>query len=69
MMMKLILILCWLVAGASFFLNSPPRARQTTSLYSQDGNKSWNPLEELSGMMSNLDDVIDDFMNKRLGNG
>eukprot|EP00977_Amphora_coffeiformis_P026209 scaffold24671_cov137-Amphora_coffeaeformis.AAC.2 len=69
MTMKLVLLLCWLVAGASFLLDSPPKARQATPLYSKGSNKSWNPFEEFSGMMSNLDDVIDDFMNKRLGNG
>lgn len=28
-----------------------------------------NPLAELSDMLSNLDDVVDDFYNKRMGNG
>jgi hypothetical protein len=27
------------------------------------------PIQELSDMMRSLDDVIDDFMNKRMGNG
>ena len=38
-----------------------------------EGKKSgWNfknPLQEISDIMSNLDDVIDDFMGKRMGNG
>jgi hypothetical protein len=29
----------------------------------------FNPIQELSEMMRSLDDVIDDFMNKRMGNG
>lgn len=28
-----------------------------------------NPLAELSDMLSSLDDVVDDFYNKRMGNG
>ena len=29
----------------------------------------FNPLKELSDMFNSFDDVIDDFMNKRMGNG
>lgn len=29
----------------------------------------FNPIQELADMMRSLDDVIDDFMNKRMGNG
>mmetsp|Transcript_19299 Transcript_19299/g.24903 ORF Transcript_19299/g.24903 Transcript_19299/m.24903 type:complete len:128 (+) Transcript_19299:40-423(+) len=29
----------------------------------------FNPITEFSDMMSNLDQVIDDFMGKRMGNG
>jgi len=29
----------------------------------------FNPLKEFSDMMSSMDDVIDDFMGKRMGNG
>jgi hypothetical protein len=31
--------------------------------------KTWKPLANLSGIFSNVDDVIDDFMGKRMGNG
>jgi hypothetical protein len=29
----------------------------------------FNPIQELADMMRSMDDVIDDFMNKRMGNG
>ena len=67
--MKLALMLCWLVGGASFLLDSPPKARRATSLYNQGSDKSWNPLKDFSDMMSNFDDVVDDFLYKRMGNG
>lgn len=41
--------------------------RQQTSQDSNGGN--WNPLKEFSDILNNFDDVIDDFMNKRMGNG
>jgi hypothetical protein len=31
--------------------------------------KGWSPLANLSDMFSAMDDVIDDFMGKRMGNG
>lgn len=31
--------------------------------------KNWNPLKDAADMFSNFDDVVDDFMNKRMGNG
>jgi hypothetical protein len=31
--------------------------------------KGWNPLANLSDIFANVDDVIDDFMGKRMGNG
>lgn len=31
--------------------------------------KGWNPLANLSDMFGNVDDAIDDFMGKRMGNG
>jgi hypothetical protein len=32
-------------------------------------NQGFNPLKDFSDMMTNMDSVIDDFMNKRMGNG
>lgn len=66
---KLALLLCYLAEGAAFYLGSSAKARRATYLHSQDNNKSWNPFKEVSDMVSNLDDVIDDFVNKRMGNG
>jgi hypothetical protein len=45
--------------------------RKSLALSSGDGGKGEfpNPMKEFSDMMSNLDDVIDDFFNKRMGNG
>jgi hypothetical protein len=34
-----------------------------------DGKKSKNLLDELKGMLSNFDDVVDDFVYKRMGAG
>lgn len=38
---------------------------------SQDDSSSWNPFKgpKLDEMMSRVDDAIDDFMGKRMGNG
>lgn len=34
------------------------------------GKNGWsNPLQEISDMFASFDDVVDDFMNKRMGNG
>ena len=78
----LLLSLC--VAGFSFQPPPPPAALKhgaqvitLLSLHAQkNDNKnenksgSWtNPFQELSSIMSSLDDVIDDFMGKRMGNG
>mmetsp|Transcript_17907 Transcript_17907/g.28980 ORF Transcript_17907/g.28980 Transcript_17907/m.28980 type:complete len:137 (+) Transcript_17907:127-537(+) len=43
----------------------------TTVLHAKgdDGFNIPNPFAELGDMFSNLDDVIDDFFNKRMGNG
>lgn len=74
MMVKLILIFCYAVCGASFLVGPSSRARPssvrtTTTTSLQEGKNSWNPLKELGDMMANFDDVIDDFVNKRMGNG
>ena len=66
MMLKLILFLGWASCCASFLVGPRTTSRQF-ALYEK--NNSWNPFRELSDMMSNFDDVIDDFVNKRMGNG
>lgn len=59
-------LLLLLVASVTAFQQSldPSSNRQTPSQLN-----GWNPLKDLSDTLSNMDDVIDDFMNKRMGNG
>ena len=35
----------------------------------EEPSPGWNPLKDVTDMFSNMDDVIDDFMSKRMGNG
>lgn len=67
-MVKLLLIVCYFMCAAGFVVDQT-RTRQaaTTTLFAN--NQSWNPFQEVSDMMANFDDVIDDFLNKRMGNG
>lgn len=63
-----------LVAGAvtGFQLNSPPTKRSRIALkaINNDEKKGFpNPLKELGDMFSSWDDVIEDFLFKRMGNG
>lgn len=62
-----------------------PQNPSTTQLYSSESNKndrnkedatmsnnglfSMNPFREVQDMLANMDDVIDDFMFKRMGSG
>ena len=70
MFMKVLLFVCYFACGCSFQVGLSPKARRATSLpSSNNGNNSWNPFKEVSDMVSSLDDVIDDFLNKRMGNG
>lgn len=71
--MKLILLSCMILSGASFLTAPSAGGRRVTvtaigSEKKQQGG-SWNPLQDMSDMMTNFDDVIDDFLNKRMGNG
>ena len=69
MFMKILLFVCYFVGSQSFQVGTSLKSRLTTSLASKNGNSSWNPFRELSDMMSSFDDVVDDFLNKRMGNG
>mmetsp|Transcript_33564 Transcript_33564/g.71562 ORF Transcript_33564/g.71562 Transcript_33564/m.71562 type:complete len:158 (-) Transcript_33564:172-645(-) len=40
-----------------------------TAPFNINGFKIPNPFNELADMFSNFDDVVDDFFNKRMGNG
>ena len=55
---------------------SSPVLRRSTTLYSENNNRRKadssgfpNPLRELQDMFSSMDDVVEDFMCKRMGNG
>lgn len=43
--------------------------RTNGSLLHAENNGRFNPFKEISEMMSSLDDIVDDFMGKRMGNG
>ena len=68
----LFFLCCCLVGAASFLLRPEPFFRHRILLASNnngDNASSWNPLKELTDMLSSFDDVVDDFVNKRMGNG
>ena len=70
--MKFILLFCFVVCGTSFLVDrqSPLRAiRRGSATTETTKAKAWNPFKDVSDMMANFDDVIDDFVNKRMGNG
>jgi hypothetical protein len=45
-------------------MKSEGEERETTA-----AKNGWNPLSNLKDVFASLDDVIDDFMGKRMGNG
>lgn len=57
-------LLC--IAVVSGFAPPPSVHSSSTGLHM---GKIANPLQELGDMFSSMDDVIDDFFNKRMGNG
>lgn len=61
--MKSILFLCLILAVATAFAPRPTLPRGSSTAL------EWNPLKDLGDFVANLDDVLDDFMNKRMGNG
>jgi hypothetical protein len=67
-------LLC--VSSTLAFQPVGPSARARTALKNAKGDDDkessvWNPLQGLSDMLSNfdIDDVVYDFMDKRMGNG
>lgn len=76
MFVNLFLFCCSIVGSASFLVRPSsssfcqssvaPSLPRTTL---QEGKNSWNPFKEVGDMMASFDDVIDDFLNKRMGNG
>jgi hypothetical protein len=69
--MKVLLLLCMIMSGASFLAGPSASCRRVTAIGSKKNQQggSWNPFQDMSDMMANVDDVIDDFLNKRMGNG
>ena len=62
-----------LVAGSQGFLMPPTTSSMKSfstslSMGNRDGKTS-NFFDDLKGMLSNLDDVVDDFVMKRMGAG
>lgn len=59
------------MSGASFLAGPSASCRRVTAIGSKKNQQggSWNPFQDMSDMMANVDDVIDDFLNKRMGNG
>jgi len=49
------------------------RRQQVSSIYAEENKQGSinipNPFAEIADMFSNFDDVVDDFFNKRMGNG
>lgn len=71
-MIRVVLLIA-IVAYAMGFQSAKPvlHHRTTVVLHGKDDNK-WelpNIFQEFNDMISNWDDVIDDFMFKRMGNG
>lgn len=56
-----------LLALSSGFRSIHPASRKSTLLQAKNGFP--NPFKEVADMFSNMDDVIEDFMFKRMGNG
>lgn len=66
--MRMLLILS-LAYRALAFRSLNLSQRPFTTLAAERENQGFNPLKDFSDMMTNMDSVIDDFMNKRMGNG
>ena len=70
MLSLLSLFLCVVVVCS--FAPTPNSPRSITQRLAENGNNDgggFNPLKELSDMFSSMDDVLDDFFYKRMGNG
>jgi hypothetical protein len=72
-MIRVVLLLTIFISSAFGFQNvrSIIQPRTSIALYGNN-DKKWelpNLFQEINDMISNWDDVIDDFMFKRMGNG
>lgn len=64
------------ISAAAAFIALPTEGKSSTLLrekWEADGEKQQfsfpNPLAELADMWQSFDDIVDDFFNKRMGNG
>lgn len=64
------------ISAAAAFIALPSEGKSPTLLrekWEADGEKQQfsfpNPLAELADMWQSFDDIVDDFFNKRMGNG
>ena len=73
MKMIRVVVLFTIVAYTIAFQNVKPVMHpRTTMVLNGNNDKKWelpNLFQEINDMISNWDDVIDDFMFKRMGNG
>jgi hypothetical protein len=70
-MMRVLLLIAWLVPTAAFVPKHQQESFPSTthSMSRDDDSRPPNPLQGIADMFSNMDDVIDDFFYKRMGNG
>lgn len=72
-MMRETLVMLWAFAATAFVpsLQQINATKRLASGNNEQENKSVfpNPFKELTEMFSNFDDVVDDFLYKRMGNG
>lgn len=74
--LSILIIVALALCNASAFLVSPPAGRSFvntskpttgTALYSE--KQQMNPLAGIAEFFDNFDSMIDDFMDKKMGNG
>jgi hypothetical protein len=72
MMRSLVLLALLAFRSAAFQPGKSLMIRIPTAVHGsgdEESSEGWNPLKDFNDMLSNFDDVIDDFMGKRMGNG
>ena len=69
MMRPLLLVACLAPVAPFAPIHQQQPFPSPTHFMSGDNEPPRSPLQDVADMVSNLDDVIDDFFNKRMGNG
>lgn len=77
MMLRCVLITIFCLVAVSSFSSGPSTATRPRFLVGtmlsqsndDSGSTEFNPMKTWSNMMSTIDDMIDDFFYKRMGNG